>query len=313
MIIKSMARKAPTFTQLVAYFGRNVGMGDEATFSRNLYHAGANARLVAKQFQENYRFLPERRNGNSLYHEVIVLENQPHLSKKQLSRILVELADRYCERRAPDQLAWGRVHFDTEFPHIHLMLSANAIRSNKRCRLNRASFANIQVDLEQYKQQNFPELRGMPVYTRQSPNHNPKITLNEGEAIRRTKKPSRKMQAFALLEPIFQSATERATLEAQLKGAGYQLYQRGKTWGVLHQASGTRYRLATLGLMSEFDQILERTVGGRSRLKSPARTSTKHAPDPRAKQLIQNQSTIERAAKDQLEDFDRNHDEGQVR
>ena len=310
MIIKSMARKAPTFTQLIAYFGRDGGIGKEATFSRNLYHTGANARLVAKQFQENHQFLPERKNGNALYHEVIVLEYQPYLSKKQLSKILVQLADRYCERRAPNQLAWGKVHFDTEFPHIHLMLSANAIRSNKRYRLNRASFANIQVDLEQYKLQNFPELRGMPVYTRQSLCHNPKVTLNEGEAVRRTNKPSRKMQAFTLLEPIFQTATEQSALNARLMVSGFQLYQRGKTWGVLHQESGIRYRLTTLGLMPEFERILGRGSGDPNRQNNPAKTSTKHDPDPRAEQLIQNRKSIEKAARNQLEDFDRNHDEG---
>ena len=164
MIIKSMARKAPTFAQLIAYIGRDAAPAPGTTFMRNLYHSGAEERVVAGQFLDNFRHLPKRKNGNALYHEVIVLEGQPSLSKAELNRILCDLAERYCSQRAPNQLAWGRVHHDTEHPHIHLMISANEVRSPKRVRLEKATFAEIQRDLERYKQRRFPELDGRPVY-----------------------------------------------------------------------------------------------------------------------------------------------------
>ena len=48
------------------------------------------------------------------------LEPQDHLPKERVSEILLDLAERYCASRCPDQMAWGRIHTDTPNPHIHL-------------------------------------------------------------------------------------------------------------------------------------------------------------------------------------------------
>ncbi len=311
MIIKSMVRKAPTFGQLIAYIGRDAK--DSEAFAYNLYHSGGQEKLVEAQFLENYRKLPTRKNGNALYHEILALKPQHHLSKKQIAERLRLIALYYCDYRAPQQLVWGKVHHDTDFPHVHLMISANEVYSAKRARLSKAEFATVQRQTEAYVREHFPELTASPVYAPQYERKKTKTTRSEGELVRRTNKPSRKMQAFALLESIFQKASGQSDLEAQLKVSGFRLYQRGKTWGVLHQASGTRYRLTTLGLMPEFERIFERTVGDRNYKKSPATALTKHIPDPRAKQLTQTRQSIENAARDQLEDFDRTHDKGHER
>ena len=74
MIIKSLSRKKPTFFQLYDYMLEGA---DDKDFiiSKNLYQTNSR-KEVLKQFTKNYEFLPKRKNGNSLYHEIISLPYQ---------------------------------------------------------------------------------------------------------------------------------------------------------------------------------------------------------------------------------------------
>ena len=335
MIIKSMARKAPTFAQLIAYIGRDADPAPGTTFARNLYHSGADERVVAGQFLDNFRHLPKRKNGNALYHEVIVLEGQPHLDRAQLNAALTDLAERYCARRAPGQLAWGKIHHDTDHPHIHLMISANEVRSARRVRLDKAAFAEIQRDLERYKLQAHPELAGGPIYDRAAERSSPKITRNEGEVVRRTGKSSRKQAAHAEFQKVLASAYGHAEIVTRLRDAGFELYRRGKTTGVRSLDGAQKYRLSTLGLQAEFDAALtrvrpvpavdaiperkaekpperpkkpapQRTI---EQLKKPPPQKPRLEPDPRAAALLQRRADLERRAEDRLRGFDPDHHE----
>lgn len=223
MIIKSMSRKAPTFAQLITYIGRDADPHIGTTFARNLYHNGQDEQVVAGQFLDNYRYLPKRKNGNALYHEVIVLEPQLHLSKAEVTAALHELAERYCEARAPHQLAWGRVHWDTDYPHMHLMISANAVRSPLRVRLDKSGFARVQRDLETFKEVQFPELNGGVIYRRAKENTRPRVTAKEGEMVRRTGAPSGKIAVFELLRPVFGKAASLDALKGDLNSFGFDL------------------------------------------------------------------------------------------
>ena len=180
MIIKSMSRKVPTFGQLAEYIARGATVAhrsDQQTgtvFVRNLYASGQDRKSVVNQFLDNYYYLPARKGGNALYHEVIVLEPQGHLQQEQIEGALHDLAERYCERRAPHQLAWGQVHHDTEFPHIHLMISANAVRSDRRVRMERAYFAQVQRDLEAWRAAHLPALNARVIYGREHTKETPR-------------------------------------------------------------------------------------------------------------------------------------------
>ena len=170
----------------------------------------------------NYRYLPKRANGNALYHEVIVLEKQDHLPGEQIDKALHDLAERYCELRAPHQLAWGRVHRDTEFPHIHLMISANAVRSDRRVRMERKYFAQVQSDLETWRDKNMPELKARMIYGQEHIKETPRQTVQEGEMVRRNKAQSQKQQAYGVIQPIFGQSTNRADLKHRLRSAGFE-------------------------------------------------------------------------------------------
>ncbi len=297
MIIKSMSRKAPTFEQLIAYIARDGEGGGNGTFARNLYHGGENTSLVADQFHRNYRYLPKRRNGNALFHEVIVLENQGHLSKPQQAEILTDLAERYCSSRAPDQLAWGRVHFNSDYPHIHMMISSNGVRSHKRVRLDKATFAGVQRQVEGYGFERYPELSGRKVYDRTRTRENIKVTKNEGEMKRRSGEPSDKEKVAKAIGACFHHARDVEDLKSWLAVCGYDYYERGKTAGVKDQETGRKYRLATLGLSNDLDQL---------RVRSASRGRQKQTPskDERASSLLNSRTEIEKAANKQLDGFE---------
>ena len=252
MIVNSMSRKAPTFAQLVGYIGQDGEGGKGRCFSRNLFYDGQDTKTISQQFWNNYQYLPARKNGNALYHELIVLQPQPHLTDDQVTQVLLDLAREYTKRRAPNQLAWGRVHFDTKYPHLHLMLSANDVRGNRRKRLDKASFDQIQKDLELYKEQRWPELIDERVYNK-SRNDNIKIKSSEGEFVRRTGKPSNKMQLAQTLATLLSHHQDMSAFQSDLSRAGYELYQRGKQWGVVNVETGKKHRLKTLGLSDSFE------------------------------------------------------------
>ncbi len=289
MIIKSMSRKTPTFSQLASYIGQKSVGGSSGCFSRNLYYDGGDQKLVSALFYTNYNYLPPRKNGNALYHEVLVLPPQAHLSKARQTQILIDLARKYCELRAPWQLAWGRVHFDTDCPHVHLMISANSVHSPIRERLSKQSFARIQKQMEMYKEAKFPELTDSRVYNQDKPNQRPQITQAEGEMVRRTSRLSQKQEVAQKLKSIFAVSSGLTALKANLAEHGFTLYQRGKNWGVESGERKKRYRLKTLGLASDFERVLKPVLGGK---------------DERAKALLNQRKNLESHAQAQLDEFE---------
>lgn len=295
MIIKSMSRKAPTFGQLAAYIARGSDAQTGTVFVRNLYADGRDRAAVVGQFLDNHRYLPARKGGNALYHEVIVLEPQTHLPPELVEDALHALAERYCEGRAPHQLAWGRVHCDTNFPHIHLMISANAVRSDRRVRMERAYFAQVQRDLEAWRAAHLPALNARVIYGHEHNKETPRQPIQEGEMVRRTKEPSKKQTVYQMIRAVFDQAECREDLRPLLQEAGYQLYQRGQSWGVLHAGTGRKHRLKTLGLQAAFDKL---PAHPRQQTHQPRPSG-----DDRADDLLRQRMT--RQARDALDGFDR--------
>lgn len=279
-------------------------------FARNLYHFGHDAQVVAGQFLDNYRYLPKRANGNALYHEVIILEEQDHLTSGQIDTALFELAERYCELRAPHQLAWGCVHRDTDFPHIHLMISANAVRSDRRVRMDRKYFAKVQSDLEGWRDANFPELNRHAVYRQDALKETPKVVSREGEMVRREQKPSAKQAAFEVLQPAFEQATSKESLVGLINAQGFDLYQRGKSWGVVHRDTGRRHRLKTLGLLQAFQRVVERNSAPSQSKISPVTQNLRPGSDARAADLLKNREGLAAQARELLDGYERDEEDG---
>ena len=249
MIIKSMSRKSTSFSQLYDYLTRDTS---SFTFSRNTYSSPKNKKEFVNEFYANARHLKEARGKVFLYHEVLSLE-QNNLSKERQKEILLDMAEKYLFQRADEHLAFGVIHDEKEHIHLHLMISANEIEGDKRVRLSKKEFKEIQQRLENYKNQKYKELRESSLY--QDKKDLSKAKQNEQELKNRGAKSTRDT-IKATLEDIFKKATSQTYLENRLHSLGYEIYTRGKTTGVKYE--GKKYRLKTLGLDVSYKQLLKK-------------------------------------------------------
>lgn len=254
MIIKSMPRKSSSFGQLLAYIAIPERTGP--TVAHNLVSANDDLPSVHQEFRENAGLLPPRKNGNYLYHEVLSFAEQ---DREQVTpAIAADLATQYLKLRAPAALAYGRGHFETTCPHLHLMISANNAGSTRRLRLSRREFAKVKRELEAYQREHYPFLEHSVVFNRPSQQ---KLGRKEAEQKRRERKaiaksPSRKNEVRRLVAAAITSSGSGTEVYRQLQRNRLELYQRGQNIGVQEAGNGRKYRLQTLGLAEMFGQAL---------------------------------------------------------
>ncbi len=273
MIIKSMARKVPSFQQLIAYFHKEIYQRKALTFSHNLW-ATDNPAKIAAEFEQNATWLPKRNNGNYMYHECLVLGHYPDISEAKQARILLDLVEQYISLRAPDQMVYGRMHLDTDNLHFHLCISANTVRGRQRRWLSKARFAEIQRHIEKYKLEKYPELGTEKYYDMDARRQKweksrqeranaktakpPKLSRQEFELKKRSGQPSQKEQDRTALLHVFDTALSELELGHRLAQLGFSPYTRGQTEGVIKTATGRKYRLKTLGLDQTLQQARHR-------------------------------------------------------
>lgn len=261
MIVKSLSRKVASFGQLIGYMGRDLrtGEGRAVLFHNLLAHAGSPEFDIQDEFERNAALLPQRANGNALYHEVISFSQGHALDSRTLEQKLGDIAHAYVASRAPKQLAYAVAHLDTEYAHVHLLISANAVNTRKRERVTKHDFARIQRELESYVLAHHPELVQARVYTRDRQAEQVKTTAKEQGLLTRTGKPSRKQAVHDQVKHCLALAKSREDLERHLAAQGLELYARGSTVGVKELAGvGTKHRLSTLGLAEAWTQQNQR-------------------------------------------------------
>lgn len=246
MIIKSMSRKSKTFSQLYSYLTRDKS---SFTFSRNTYNNSQKKKEIIKEFYTNAQHLKKARGTVYMYHEVLSLEKN-NLSPEKQKEILQGLAEKYLSQRANNHLAFWVIHEEKNNIHVHLMISANEIEWERRIRLSKKEFSQIQKELENYKNQKYKELNQSSLYQNKKDLWNDKQKeqelKNRGvKSIRDTIKEE--------LEKTFNNATSNTYLKNHLQSLGYEIYTRGKTQGIKFQ--GKSYRLKTLGLNTKYKQL----------------------------------------------------------
>lgn len=258
MIIKSLSRKSPSFGQLIAYFDKNQTKFEANYFTRNLFSKPQDPKQIEQEFTHNFQYLPQRENGNALYHEIIVLDQNTGVNTKREDQVLLHLADQYCQQRAPNNMVYGRIHGDKTHRHIHLMISSNPVKSPRRSRLTKVEFSQIQQNIEQDLIQQFPELSITPIYTQEPQRDKQKCSHREQALIQRTKTPSKKQQLATQLLDMFEHCYSHDDLEQHLNALGWQLYCRGRQYGVEPLSQGRKYRFKTLGLEGSFSDLQKR-------------------------------------------------------
>lgn len=248
MIIKSMSRKSNSFSQLYDYLMRE---NDSFSFTRNSYSNSRNKKDLIREFQENYKHIKNSRGKISFYHELLSLEVN-NLSLEKQKEILLDLANKYLELRAKNHISLGVLHKDKDHIHIHLMISSNEITADRRIRLSKKEFSNIQKILEDYKNEKYIELSKTNFYQESKELSKEKRQEQEIKHKRNTK--TTKEQIKEDLKSTFAKATSKTYLNNHLQNLGYEIYLRGKTIGVIFEEK--KYRLKTLGLDKEYEMTL---------------------------------------------------------
>jgi len=251
-----MARKQPTFKQLVEYMDKE--SASPQTLSHNFYsHERSTQEEIIKEFMKNSLSLPKRKNGNYLYHEVISFEGVT-IGQEKLDEMLLTIGELYLSERAPKQLAYAVIHKDTDKPHIHFCISANEYGSATRKRLTKQKFSNIQKNIEIYVLQNYPELETRAIYTKDRNPEKLQTKSREQELKKRSGKLTKKEQLKNELHGLFELANTHIELVSGLKNQGYEIYTRGKNVGIQHKETGRKHRFTTLGVIEHYLSALER-------------------------------------------------------
>lgn len=243
-----MSRSSISFSQLIEYLDKE----DELErHSWNMYANKHNKKEINKEFVVNAQYIKESRGKNYLYHEVLALQPN-NLSLDKQREILYDLASKYVKHRANNHLVFSSMHNDTDNLHMHLIISANEIGSNQRLSLKKEEFLKIQKDLEDYKNEKYPELEKTSFY--QKNKDYSKSKQKEQELKHRRKKQSKKEKVKEELQEIFKKAQSKEALKKTLKSKGYEFYERGNTRGVKQENKS--YRFKTLGVDKEYQKTL---------------------------------------------------------
>jgi hypothetical protein len=237
-----MGRSSKRFGTLYNYLTRDE---EFELYTHNLYANAYDRKRVIKEFMENSSYIDSSRGKNYFYHEILSLQENSNLSQKKQKEILLDLAQEYINKRANEHLVLQAIHTDKKHTHLHLMISANKMLSNKRERLSQKEFATIQKDIESYQNSKYPYLESKH-YEKSMQKDISKSKRAEQEIKYNKKKQTKKEQVKENIHKILQKATSKTSLENMLKNSGYELYSRGKSVGVVYD--NKKYRLQTLNL-----------------------------------------------------------------
>lgn len=260
MIVKSMARKEPTFEQLYDYITRHK-IDSKFIFTQNIFSKQREG--IIREFQENSKFIRKTKNGNYLYHEIISITRAKKLSTEKQKEILFEIVSKYTQTRAKDCLIFGGLHDEKgNNLHIHLMISANEFELSKRHRLAKKYFDKIKKNLELYVLEQYPELEQKKLITQDKSKreNKAKITNKEWEYKRRTGKLSKKEELIQNLKNIFSQSKTRQEFLQEVGKIGFRFREKGKTKSFVNLETRKGYRIPKLGLIDEFEAMRKRIV-----------------------------------------------------
>lgn len=241
-----MARKSPTFGQVLAYINRPSAKG--RPILHNLINGADDLGAIEREYLDNFRYLPERKNGNALYHEILSFgeDDGPHLDDD----VIDDLVRRYLELRAPNALAYARSHGDRACVHVHLLISANNVASHRRLRLSKGQFERVKRASEAHQRARHPELVSSKIDHRSG-------RRQTRDASREPQPCSRRDMVAVRVGEQLQRARSVESFLMRLGLLGLDVYVRGRNTGVAERGSGRRYRFSTLGLDSLLSARLE--------------------------------------------------------
>lgn len=259
IIIKSLPRKTASFSQLIHYINKGRAAGDEYCFRHNVY--SNKPHTIVREYLENSNFLKRRKNGNVLYHEIFSIKYQSGYTKEDLRKILLEAVEQYVKARAGNCLTYAVVHEQHNQIHMHLMISANEIGGSRPYYFSKAEFNKIVELTREYAYNKYPKLE-REEKTPKKARARTKTVDNEVHFKKRTGRKSDRELMKERLQAIFAKSQTSHRFISSLQAEKIQVYQRGKTFGFLDEATGKKYRLKTLELEREFEELNKRFMKG---------------------------------------------------
>lgn len=241
--------------------------GKQAVY-HNLITNKNNLTQICNEFMRNSRYIKPRSNGIILHHEVISLSS---LDKELVTEhILNSIARKYLELRAPEAKAYAVAQFNTNNPHIHLMISANKLDSAEKMEISNKQFFSIRREMDRYLEQSYPELKHSIIFTDKNLSKKKtirsdgkmKVSWYEQEREKRLKRagkevtPSKKQLVRDAILTAFSVAMDSSQFVNLLKEQGLTLYKRGQSFGV-ENSEGMKFRLNTLGLEQTLQQSFQ--------------------------------------------------------
>ncbi len=255
MIIKSMSRKEPSFDNLLNYMldEKKHTLDKDYIFTHNLFSTNKlDKEKIINQFMENHKLLKKRKNGNSLYHEVISIKKNENVSDKIHKEALSDVVSQYIQDRAGNCLVYGIIHEEKgDNLHFHLMISSNQLDQTKRFRLTKKNFTDIEKRLEIYIIQKYPELKQKLLFNKKKKRKTK--TRKEFEFEKRTGLKSNKSTIKETLEEIFKHSKTKDEFENNLSYTNLELVKRrNKITGVKNIQTKFKSSLKNIGIEEEF-------------------------------------------------------------
>ena len=270
--MKSMSRSDTSFNQLLSYLEKDENLDRH---SWNMYADKDNNQDLENEFMSNAEHIKEAKGKNYMYHEVLSLQEN-ELSLERQREILFDLANEYIKQRANNNLVYGAVHNDTDNIHIHLIISSNEVNANKRFTLSKKELAQIQFNVQEYKNTKYKELSATNHYSNSK--NLSKSKQAEQEMKHKRGKQTKKEQVRESLHSMFEKSLSQASLQKIMKQKGYEFTRGAKSVKV----NGRSYRLKTLGLDKAYENTLnkfERTLS-REQKRSEAKKERKKTREP---------------------------------
>ncbi|MBU2969831.1 hypothetical protein KO527_10780 [Pseudoalteromonas sp. C2R02] len=252
MIVKSKSRKVGNFDQLYDYMKKGAEKHDGVhVFSQNIYSHNRDG--ILKEFSDNAALFRKRKNSVYLYHEIISITRSQQLSVTEQQEALFHIVHEYIENRAKNNLVCGYMHNDAQNNiHYHVMISSNERGKTKNLRLSKKEFDESKKHLETWTNKKYPELKQGLVINKQA---GKKTSHNGTELKKRTGKMPERERVTNALKSVFTDSENKQNFFNNLATEHLEVYIRGKHIGFTDIETGRKYRLKTLGLSSEFNEM----------------------------------------------------------
>jgi hypothetical protein len=266
MVVKIISIKSFACRTILNYINKPEEKGKQPVL-KNLWTRKDYLKSIEQEFLSNVRYLKQRKGGNLFYHHILSLSSAED-PKQATEEKLNDLASKWLSIIAPHHLAYAKAQFNGQ-PHIHILLSANAYKDDKRLHLSKFELERAKKELEKYQQEKYPEFTKSLIYTPEREKQrealkkeNIHLTRSEQDRKRRLEKEDRpipKTRKQHTREIVLGCLAQSNNLEeflTNLQRKNFSFYQRGNTKGVI-AADGTKYRLSTLGLEGSFERVKE--------------------------------------------------------